>query len=67
MTPKVSAVVLSYKDEPWLERGVHALLASRGVDIDVVLVDNGCTDGAVERLRGTAAPACAPCVMSVAT
>ena len=53
MTPKVSAVVLSYKDEPWLERGVHALLASRGVDIDVVLVDNGCTDGAVERLRGT--------------
>ncbi len=53
MNPKVSAVVLSYKDEPWLERGVHALLASRGVDIDVVLVDNGCTDGAVERLRGT--------------
>ncbi|MSW29364.1 MAG: glycosyltransferase family 2 protein, partial [Actinobacteria bacterium] len=37
MNPKVSAVVLSYKDEPWLERGVHALLASQGVDIDVVL------------------------------
>lgn len=53
MTPRVTAVVLSYKDEPWLERGVHALLASEGVDIDVVLVDNGCTDGAVDRLRGT--------------
>lgn len=53
MTPRVTAIVLSYKDEPWLERGVHALLASEGVDIDVVLVDNGCTDGAVDRLRGT--------------
>lgn len=53
MTPRVTAVVLSYQDEPWLERGVHALLASEGVDIDVVLVDNGCTDGAVDRLRGT--------------
>lgn len=54
MNPRVSAVVLSYQDEPWLERSVHALLASENVDIDVVLVDNGCTDGAVERLRGTA-------------
>jgi GT2 family glycosyltransferase len=53
MTPRVSAVVLSYQDEPWLERCIHALLASEGVEIDVVLVDNGCTDGAVERLRGT--------------
>ena len=53
MTPRVSAVVLSYQDEPWLERCIHALLGSEGVDIDVVLVDNGCTDGAVERLRGT--------------
>ena len=40
MTPRVSAVVLSYQDEPWLERCIHALLASEGVEIDVVLVDN---------------------------
>lgn len=53
MSPRVSAVVLSYQDEPWLERSVHALLASEGVDVEVVLVDNGCTDGAVDRLRGT--------------
>jgi GT2 family glycosyltransferase len=50
--PRVSALVLSYGPEPWLERCVHALLASTGVDVEVVLVDNGCTDGAVERLRG---------------
>jgi GT2 family glycosyltransferase len=48
----VSAVVLAYKDEPWLERSVRAVLDSRGVEVEVVLVDNGCTDGAVERLAG---------------
>jgi GT2 family glycosyltransferase len=51
--PKVSAVVLSYRDEPWLEPCVRALLGSSGVDVEVVLVDNGCTDGAVERLTPT--------------
>jgi GT2 family glycosyltransferase len=51
--PSVSAVVLAYRDEPWLERCVHALLGSRQVDVQVVLVDNGCTDGAVDRLAPT--------------
>jgi GT2 family glycosyltransferase len=32
---------------------VHALLGSEGVDVDVVLVDNGSTDGAVDRLAAT--------------
>ncbi len=50
--PRVTAVVLAYRAEPWLERAVDALLASTGVDVDVVLVDNGCTDGAVDRLDG---------------
>jgi len=48
--PAVSAVVLAYGEEPWLERSVHALLDSKGIDVEVVLVDNGCTDGAVDRL-----------------
>lgn len=52
--PTVTAVVLAYLDEPWVERSVSAVLASRGVRADVVLVDNGCTSDAVERLRGTA-------------
>lgn len=50
--PTVTVVVLAYLDEPWVERSVEAALASVGVDADVVLVDNGCTSGAVERLRG---------------
>jgi GT2 family glycosyltransferase len=50
--PRVSAIVLAYRDEPWLERCVDALAHSEGVDVDVVLVDNGCTDGGVDRVRG---------------
>lgn len=47
----VSVVVLAYKSEPWLEPAVQAALGSRGVDLEVIVVDNGCTDGAVERLE----------------
>lgn len=49
--PAVSAVVLAWRSEPWLRRCVHALLASEKVDLDVVLVDNGCTDDDVEVLE----------------
>lgn len=49
--PAVTVVTVAYGAEPWLERSIDACLASHGVDVDVVLVDNGCTDGAVERLR----------------
>jgi GT2 family glycosyltransferase len=46
----VSCVVLAYGEEPWLERAVTALLASEGVEVDVIVVDNGCTGDAVDRL-----------------
>lgn len=49
--PTVSAVVLAYGEEPWLEKCVHALVESEQIDVEVVLVDNGCSDGGVERLR----------------
>lgn len=42
---------MAYLEEPWLERSVAACLASEGVEVEVVVVDNGCTDGAVDRLR----------------
>src|SRR5689334_23452927 len=49
--PRVSAVVLAWQAEPWLRRGVEALLASEKVTVDVVLVDNGCTTDDVEVLE----------------
>jgi GT2 family glycosyltransferase len=48
----VTVVTVAYGNEPWLESSVEACLRSEGVRVDVVLVDNGCTDGAVDRLDG---------------
>ena len=49
-TPRVSAVVLAWLAEPFLSRSVEALLASEKVDVDVILVDNGCTTDDVATL-----------------
>ena len=48
--PRLTAVMLAWRDEPLLVESVHAVLASEDVDVDVVLVDNGCTSDALERL-----------------
>lgn len=50
--PTVSAIVLAWKAEPWLLRCIEALLTSRDVQVEVVLVDNGCTTDDVEKYRG---------------
>jgi GT2 family glycosyltransferase len=47
----VTAIIVAYGDDPWLERSVEACLNSEGVRTEVVIVDNGCTDGSVDRLR----------------
>lgn len=52
MSTRVTAVVLAYGDEPWVEACVEALLRSRGVVVDVVIVDNCCTTGAPDRIEG---------------
>lgn len=49
----VSVVVLAYLEEPWFERSVAAILASTGVEIEVIIVDNGETAGSVKRLEGS--------------
>lgn len=50
--PRTTALVLAYGDEPVLVECVEAILSSEDVDVDVVLVDNGCTSGAVDELAG---------------
>jgi len=49
--PRVSAIVLAWLAEPLLRGSVEAILASEKVDVDVVLVDNGCTTDDVEVLE----------------
>ncbi|MDQ1500775.1 MAG: hypothetical protein QOI86_4115 [Actinomycetota bacterium] len=49
----VSAVVLAYGDQPWLEACVDAILSSAGLrSVELILVDNGCNDGSIARVEG---------------
>jgi GT2 family glycosyltransferase len=48
--PAVAVVMLAYGDEPVLHDAVRSVLGSEGVDVSVVLVDNGCTSDAVSTL-----------------
>jgi GT2 family glycosyltransferase len=51
MTPTVTVVMLAYGPEAWLEEAVRAALASEHIQPEVVVVDNGCTSDAVERVK----------------
>ena len=44
MSPTVGVVVLAWKDEPYLAECVAAVRASAGVDVRLVVVDNGSPD-----------------------
>jgi GT2 family glycosyltransferase len=50
VTPRITVVMLAYGPEPWLDSAVAAALASTGVQVEVVVVDNGCTSDAVSAL-----------------
>ncbi len=54
MTATVTVVMLAYGSEEWLEEAVRAALASEHIETDIVIVDNGCTSDAVERVRALA-------------
>jgi GT2 family glycosyltransferase len=43
-------VVVAWGEMPLLSECVDALAASRRVDVEIVVVDNGCTDGTVDAL-----------------
>ncbi|WP_202925958.1 glycosyltransferase [Goekera deserti] len=47
----VGAIVLAYGDQPYLVEVVDRILASTGVDVEVVVVDNGCTSPSLDPLR----------------
>lgn len=48
--PMVGVVVLAWQDEQWLDECLGAILASIGVQVQLVLVDNGCTRSDLDAL-----------------
>ena len=48
----VSAIVVAYGEEPWLERCVSSLIASDDVVVEVIVVDNTGTGPRSTRSRG---------------
>ena len=51
VTPPVSVLVPAYNEEPTIVTSVHSLLALRYPQHEVIVVNDGSTDGTIERLR----------------
>ena len=45
MTPVVSVILAVYNDRPHIERAVRSILDQTLVDFELILVDDGSTDG----------------------
>jgi glycosyltransferase involved in cell wall biosynthesis len=54
MTPRVSVVTTVYNGEPYFDRAIPGILAQTFEDFEYVVVDDGSTDGSLERLRDLA-------------
>lgn len=53
--PKVSYVVASYNHEEYVEALLRSILTQTYEDLEIILVDDGSTDGTLARARGVAA------------
>jgi hypothetical protein len=53
--PEVSVVMINYNGRPWLEIALASVLATKGVDIELVVVDDCSTDGSRDFLSRQAA------------
>ncbi len=54
--PAVSVVVLAYGEEPLLGACLRGILGSIDVQVEIILVDNGCTSGSVAEASSWADP-----------
>jgi glycosyltransferase involved in cell wall biosynthesis len=55
MTPRVSVVTTVYNGAPYFERAIPGIRAQTYEDFEVVVVDDGSTDGSLQRLQAVAA------------
>ena len=67
MTPTVGVVVLAWRDEPYLAECVAAVRASEGVDVRLVVVDNGCPRGPPADVGARSGRAATPASRAAAT
>src|SRR5208282_4080287 len=51
MSPRVTVVIAAYNAESYLRETIESVLAQRLQDIEVIVVDDGSTDGTLEILR----------------
>lgn len=49
--PHVSAIILTHNKQKYTRRNLESLLTTSGVDLEVIVVDNGSTDGTPSLLR----------------
>ncbi len=56
MTPEISLVVLNWNGREYLRACLEALALQRDADFEVIVVDNGSTDGSVEMVQSEFIP-----------
>lgn len=47
----ITVIMPSYNNEAWITRAINSVLSQRGVNIELVVVDDGSTDGSVSIAR----------------
>lgn len=55
-TPAVSVVLAVYNGEPWLGEALSSILGQSLVDLELIVVDDGSTDGTAQRLAAITDP-----------
>jgi glycosyltransferase involved in cell wall biosynthesis len=56
MTPLVSVIVPCYNARPWVEGAVESALSQSWAEVEVIVVNDGSTDGSMTVLRGLEGP-----------